>query len=50
MATKPQTPEERELYRQYRELLALNSQRFQAVQAEVTKAYEVQLLEMRYAK
>jgi hypothetical protein len=47
MASKPITPDEKELYRQYRELINLNAQKFQATQAAVTQAYEIQLLEMR---
>ena len=47
MASKPITPEEKELYRQYRELIDLNAQKFQKIQADVTQAYEIQLLEMR---
>lgn len=47
MASKPFTDNEKELYRQYRELIALNAQKFQAVQAAVTQSYEIQLLEMR---
>ena len=47
MASKPVTPDEKELYRQYRELINRNAQSFQAVQANVTQHYEIQLLEMR---
>lgn len=47
MATLPKTDEERELYRQFMEVRTLNSERFQEVQANVTKSYEDQLKEMR---
>lgn len=47
MATKPITSNEKELYRQYRELINLNAQKFQAVQANVAQLYEEQLREMR---
>ena len=47
MASKPMNDNEKELYRQYREMIDGNAQRFQKIQADVTQAYEIQLLEMR---
>ena len=47
MATKPITAEEKELHRQYKELIDRNAEHFVAVQRKVTEAYEEQLKEMR---